>query len=160
MNQKEKERQAAIARLRELLKPGDTVRTVLRHVSRSGMSRSISTLILHTDGSADVSDYSGLVARALGWPFDEKHGGVKVAGCGMDMGFHLVYSLSYTLFPAGYTCSGKSCQSSEHTRTHSDPPPEGTCLDHIKREQGVCHDPACKPWIHKDGGYALKHRWI
>jgi hypothetical protein len=30
-----------------------------------------------------------------------KNNGVKVAGCGMDMGFHLIYSLSYALFPKG-----------------------------------------------------------
>ena len=42
MAKKEKERDEARERLLEMLRPGDTVHTILRHVSRSGMSRSIS----------------------------------------------------------------------------------------------------------------------
>ena len=28
-------------------------------------------------------------------------GGIKIGGCGMDMGFYLVYNLGYTLYPNG-----------------------------------------------------------
>ena len=45
-----KERDEARARLREILKPGDTVYTVLRHVSASGMSQ-----VLYPE--ADRPDY-------------------------------------------------------------------------------------------------------
>ena len=41
MNQQELDRQEAIEHLRTMLQPGDTVYTVLRNVSRSGMSRGI-----------------------------------------------------------------------------------------------------------------------
>jgi hypothetical protein len=41
-----------------------------------------------------------MVARAIGWKFDQVHGGVKVDGAGMDMGFHLVYTLSQVLYGA------------------------------------------------------------
>jgi hypothetical protein len=38
--------------------------------------------------------------------YDERHEGAKAHGCGMDMGFHLVYNLSSVLFAgqerAGY----------------------------------------------------------
>ena len=44
----EAERAEAIAKLREWIKPGDTVYTVLDSVSRSGMSRHIR--VLHAAG--------------------------------------------------------------------------------------------------------------
>lgn len=81
--------------LRAMVCPGDTVNLVLRHVSRSGMSRNIAAYI----GDRDVT---WLVAKALGWPVRNSGRtgeGVYVTGCGMDMGFHLVYTLSRYLFP-------------------------------------------------------------
>jgi hypothetical protein len=103
MNQKEKERQEAISELQEILKPGDTLYTILRHVSRSGMLRHIS-LFSFKSGEPLQLDY--LAARALGWSL-AKGDGIKIDGAGMDMGFHLVYCLAATLFP-GYDESGKS----------------------------------------------------
>lgn len=41
------------------------------------------------------------VAIALDWSRDDKTGGVRVGGCGMDMGFHLVYQLGSVLWPKG-----------------------------------------------------------
>ena len=66
------ERAEAIATLRKHLKVGDTVHTVLRHVSRSGMSRSISVIITTPEGPWDVSY---LVARVLGYSLDRERGG-------------------------------------------------------------------------------------
>jgi hypothetical protein len=84
--------------LKSLLKPGDTVYTVLRSVSRSGMLRSISLKIIRTDGARpylmDITGYAGdLLEYSRG-----KDGGLRVSGCGMDMGFHVVYNLSRVLF--------------------------------------------------------------
>jgi hypothetical protein len=100
----------AIAKLRDLLPPGTVVMTILRHVSRSGMSRSISCVIPAPDDSygAPIFDITWLVARALGGTIDQRHGGIKRGGCGMDMCWDLVYSLSRTLYPSqdgdgGYT---------------------------------------------------------
>ncbi len=103
MTQKEKERQEAIEKLRQILKPGDTLFTILRHVSRSGMLRHISVFSLKT-GEPLQLDY--LASKALSWPLARGEG-IKIDGAGMDMGFHLVYSLAATLFP-GYDESGKS----------------------------------------------------
>jgi hypothetical protein len=103
MNKKEKEREEAIAKLREILKAGDTVYTILRHVSKSGMLRHISVFTF-PGGEPMQWDYN--VARALDWPL-AKGNGIKVDGAGMDMGFHLVYCLSATLFP-GVNENGKS----------------------------------------------------
>ena len=95
IQQKQQDRADAIARLRGNFPAGSTVHTVIRHVSRSGMQRSIS--VLATDG-AEIWDVSYLVARALDWRVDQTHGGVKVNGAGMDMAFHTVYVLSQVLY--------------------------------------------------------------
>jgi hypothetical protein len=79
---------------------GTQLYCVLRHVSKSGMQRSIGILMVDSDGGID--DISGWVALAVGWRRDYKRGGVIVSGCGMDMGFHLVYCLAATLFGEGY----------------------------------------------------------
>ena len=125
-------RDQAIAKLREVLKPGDTVQTILRHKSRSGMLRSVSPVV-------QGEDISYLVAPACGLPFDRKHGGVRMGGCGMDMSFALVYDLSHVLWPEGFGCIGERCLSNDHNNGDQD------------------YTPA--HW-HRDGGYALRHRWL
>ncbi len=84
------------------LKPGDTVYTVLRHVSRSGMSRRID-LYAVVPGEGTYPAYNQYLSHAaavvMGDPRPDN--GIKVGGCGMDMGFHLVYNLGATLWPNG-----------------------------------------------------------
>jgi hypothetical protein len=86
-------------RLKESIKEGDTVFTICRQVSRSGMYRHISVVVFR-DG--DPLHMSHDVAKLLGYPFKDKTTAVGVSGCGMDMGFHLVHSLSQELFGDGY----------------------------------------------------------
>jgi hypothetical protein len=102
------EAEAARSRLRELLPPGSTVYCVLRHVSRSGMSRAISFYAI-VDG--EPRWLSGYIARALIYeedgkplyPMSKRHESSNVVGgCGMDMGFAVVYDLSYALHGDGY----------------------------------------------------------
>ena len=129
------DKDTAAARLRDMVKPGDTVQTILRHVSRSGMMRSISPVI-------DGEDVSYLVGPVLGLRFDQKNCGLRVSGCGMDMGFSLVYELSYVLYPE-YDCIGEEpvrCPSCDHMN-----PPRPDMVAGSMR--------------HKDG-YALKQRWL
>ncbi len=96
----ETEKAEAIAKLREWLKPGDTVYTILRHVSKSGMSRDISVVIIR-DGEHLHPNYS--VAKAIGERLVNSHGNdaIRMGGCGMDMGFQLVYLLGHHLWPKG-----------------------------------------------------------
>lgn len=82
--------------LLEVLKPGDTCNTILRHVSKSGVARAISVL------TSDNTDITYWVARLLDYRIDQKNGGLRVQGCGMDMGFHVVYSLARRLWPTGF----------------------------------------------------------
>lgn len=97
-------REKAIEQLKEHMKPGDTIWTELKHVSRSGMTRYITVRLLkpHTyTGECYPYDWTYVASVALGWSFNDKHRAIKVGGCGMDMGFHLVYSLGQVLWPDG-----------------------------------------------------------
>lgn len=69
--------------------------TILKHVSRSGMMRSIQVIAIVNNQPL----YLGYrIAGILDMPYDEKNEGVKIGGCGMDMGFALVYDLSSVLY--------------------------------------------------------------
>lgn len=140
------ERNDATAELFEMLEPGDTVCTILRHVSRSGMSRRISLVICKDDGWP--TDITWLAARAMGEPVKSRgqyvqDAGMYVSGCGMDMGFHLVYNLSRTLWPNGFDCVGRegNCPSNDHSNDRNGP-------DYRTDRH------------HNDGGYALNQRWL
>jgi hypothetical protein len=90
---KKQERERCLGRLSELLKPEATVYTILRHVSRSGMMRVIDCYVF-IDGQSFCIGY--LVSQALGLSFEDGSG-VKISGCGMDMGFAIVHELSSTM---------------------------------------------------------------
>jgi hypothetical protein len=137
--QAEQEKQEAITKLREWIKPGDTIKCILRHVSRSGMQREISLLAV-VDGDCMNIDY--WAARAMGDRIG-KHGGIVIGGCGMDMGFALVYNLSSVLFRDGFECTGRS----EH-------PNMCPSCDHSNGDRDYT------PHMHTSGGYALRKEWI
>lgn len=94
---KERDRQEAIQTLKDNynIKPGDTVYCILRHVSSSGMSRVIDLFVVRNNEPRHIS---WSAATAVGWKYDSNKNGIRVGGCGMDMGFHLVYTLSRVLF--------------------------------------------------------------
>jgi hypothetical protein len=158
------ERDNALASLRKFVKPGDTVYTILRHVSRSGMQREISLYARwgDDDGTGGLQWLDGWASKVLGERIGKREG-LVVNGCGMDMGFHLVYNLSYTLWPEGFGCVGEKCPSNDHSNGDRDYTPNidarVRCLDcvHGTHPHAVhTHD---THW-HKDGGYALKQRWL
>ena len=129
------EQKEARERLLGWLKPGDTVYTIIRNVSRSGMSRDIG-LVIFRDGVDLHPNYA--VSALLGWGMGKSRDSIRVSGCGMDMGFHVVSTLSAVLFPEGFTCTGKDCPSNDHTNGDRD----------------------YSPHPHKSGDYALKQRWL
>jgi hypothetical protein len=94
---KEEMRSQAVKELRTMLKPGATVYTVLRHCSASGMSRRIDLFVIRKGCPVCITSYA---AKAMGDRVS-KDGGIVVGGCGMDMGFHLVYNLGRSLWPNG-----------------------------------------------------------
>ena len=92
------EKQQAIDSLKNIfaLMPPEkrVIYTVLRSVSKSGMSRVIDFYTIENDRPQYLS---GLIKMALGYRM-AKNGGLVVGGCGMDMGFHVVYTVSSVLY--------------------------------------------------------------
>jgi hypothetical protein len=163
----------AAEQLRGMLKPGDTVWTVLRHVSRSGMRRRIDLLKIE---AGETFYLTGQASRALNPERKQEYPGegITTDGAGMDMGFELVYRLGQTLWPDGFTCAGEPCQSNDHvngTRTRCQTC-GGTGLAGDPRNVDPCPD--CHGYgqirgpsperdgkmHHRSGGYALSHRWL
>jgi hypothetical protein len=83
--------------LTHYLSEGNRVYTILRHVNSSGTSRDISLVIAHGDDLINITYYA---AQALNARLVERNGhrAIRQNGGGMDMGFNLVYNLSYVLF--------------------------------------------------------------
>ena len=135
MKATKEQRQAALDQLRALLPPGSKVHTVIRNVSRSGMSRSIDAYLLLDGDRRWLSRY---IAIACEMSFDEKRECLKIGGCGMDMGFAIVYDLTRTLYPDGFECIGEKCPSNDHSNGDRD----------------------YTPHHHRDGGYALRQEWL
>ena len=127
-----KERDDAIAELKTILHPGMKVYTVLRHVSRSGMSRRLDVYVFDKDGDK-VWLTGRCVALGIGTQSRKEwqaSAGMRVDGGGMDMGFHTVYTLGRILWPKG---DGKTTT--------------------FRNSSG-------KSVIETDGGYLLRHEWL
>jgi hypothetical protein len=173
------EQAEAIADLRQSLRPGDTVWTSLKHVASSGMSRHIDVLTIPSKDTVLVHTWR--VSKALGMKISPKTDALVVGGAGMDMGFHVVYSLSRTLYPDGFDCIGKGCPSNDHSNDYGDLARE---YDRLYGNDGALawsqdaearskYMSGRQDWIksrewrlwspdrhHTDGGYALNHRWL
>ena len=93
MKQKE-----AIEKMKEDIKVGDLLYTQLEHVTKSGMTRYIKVRQIKDDYPYD---WTYIASVALGWKYSDRYHAIKVGGCGMDMGFHLIYSLGMALWPDG-----------------------------------------------------------
>ena len=80
---------------------GDTIYTVLRSVAPSGMSRTMSLKVAKNGKIQDLTYYASVV---LDYPLVEVNGSraIRVGGAGMDLGFHVVYSLARVLFRDKY----------------------------------------------------------
>ena len=100
-----KEEQEAINTLRKILdKGGRRVYTIVRHRSSSGMFRLISCFSIvrnkHTKQCEPLCldwyiSKTGLYAR------DKQREGLRISGCGMDMGFSVVYDVGSMCYPKG-----------------------------------------------------------
>jgi hypothetical protein len=96
MKHTQEDKTQSLEMLHAYLKPGDTVYTILRHVSRSGMQRKIDLIVI-SDGKPYFMSYHAAVV--LDMPHTDN--GITINGCGMDMGFNLVYRLSSAMWPEG-----------------------------------------------------------
>lgn len=148
------ERDKAREDLRAFVKPGMTVYTILRHRARSGMFRVIDVQVIEDNEPRWVGF---LAHKATGIGYDREREGLRLSGCGMDMGFHVVYELSHALYSEGFGCIGEKCPSNDHSNGDRDHT-KHTCV-HTREcsERQGCS--AVHHW-HRDGGYALRHRWM
>lgn len=161
----------SVADLRKLLQPGDTVSTILRSVSRSGMSRRISLVIAREN---EVVDITWDAARAMGDNVKQggkyvQDAGMVVNGCGMDMGWNLVYNLSATLFPDGFAPSEVGIRPADGKRVNVN---IGRGKDAGPMTHAEMNVFMLKGWSFpggrngnasgwdNNGGYALKQRWL
>lgn len=87
-----------VSDLKKVLKPNDIVYTILKHVSSSGMSRVIDCYVIKKNYPVWVG-YK--MAHLLGHKWNVDKRGMNVRGCGMDMGFAVVYDLASILFKGG-----------------------------------------------------------
>lgn len=143
------EQPAAVEQLREYFPIGSTVSTVLRHVSQSGLTRSISVIGVFEDEPTDVT---WLVARATGNKIDQRYGGIKLGGVGMDVGFALVYGLASVLYRDNFRCIGdrRSLPGTARDRV--------ACPSNDHVNERVADYTVGR--LHSDPGYALNHRWL
>ena len=127
----------------KILGSNNNVYTTVKHVSSSGMLRHIDVIAIKNNKPIILNWYiekMGLYKRAKS--YDSKNANsLRVCGCGMDMGFAVVYNLASALYPQGYKCQGEKCCSNDHTNDHN-----------CKRIKGKRN--------HRDGGYALKQSWL
>lgn len=145
---KQVEKENARKELLEILEPGDTVYCVLRHVSRSGMQREIS---FFTEGMLNLDwRMSTVLDMRRG-----KRDGLVVGGCGMDMGFHVVYNLSRRLFPDGFGEKGEGPLGHEIRPKTKEKAAEAVSKG--VKFYGRNGDPT--GWDN-DGGYALRSHWV
>jgi hypothetical protein len=103
----------AIEYLHGLLKPGSEVLCSIRNVSRSGMSRRID---FYTVSGGDLVMLTHKIADATDNRVSDK-GGLIIGGCGMDMGFAVVYHLGAVMWPNGTP--------EPHGRRNGEPDSEG-----------------------------------
>jgi len=105
LNKRQREFQEAREMLLKFLHHKSRVYCVLRSVSKSGMSRTIDFYTITEDNRGNgVESYMQYLTGWFGTLLDyrrDKHGALKVGGCGMDMGFHVVYNVGAMLWPKG-----------------------------------------------------------
>lgn len=159
------EQEEARTTLRALCPPGTTVYTVLRHVSRSGMSRLIDCYVMQ---NGEPRWISSLVGKVGSYPFDRKREALRVGGRRANAGFAVVNNLSYYLYPDGFGCTGERCPSNDHANGDRDRTP------HCSRSEEhwwcdaneIAEPPPGIHWCrgrnhwHTSGDYALTHRWL
>ena len=107
-------RAQVLADIKKKVKPGQTIYCTLRSVSASGMQRRIS---LHTIHKGELIPLDHAASVLTGRTLSDK-GGIVCNGCGMDMGFDLVYSLGYSIWPKG-TRNGQPDKDGGYVLRHS-----------------------------------------
>lgn len=100
MKYTQEEKREALNDLKRLFRSKDkTVYVVQKHVSNSGMMRVLYLFVIRDNEPINITH---LVSRVLDWSMHKDIYGIKVGGCGMNMHFHTVYTLSRVLYRDRY----------------------------------------------------------
>lgn len=129
MKYNKEEVEEALQDLKRMLPVGTKIYTRVMAVAKSGMSRTMKTYYVNRGG--EIVALNWYICLVMGEPM-QKDGSIRVHGCGMDMGFHLVYSLSRRLFPDGFAVKDQ------------------------RHAESLGETVGSK----QDGGYALKQVWL
>ena len=81
----------------------------VKHISSSGMSRCIHFVAITKNG--DQYNLDGIIHRITGYRFSN-YDGLHICGCGMDMIFHVLYTLNS--YACGYNIIKKSKNKTAH----------------------------------------------
>ena len=155
------ERETELEWMRKHLQPGDTLFTILDHVSSSGMSRNIRFVILTCHDGKPVQLHPNYAAeKILGYRRAKRGDGVVVGGCGMDMGFHCVYSISRSMFPDGFGVEGNGGIDNDGKPWRPRPKTREEAARMVAAGVKFCGRNGDKSGWDDDGGYALNHRWL
>jgi hypothetical protein len=154
MKYSQKEKDDVREQLLTLLPPGAVVYTRLNHVSRSGMSRSITPYVIIDNLPYGLAYYFCVLEdQSL-----DRYDGVNVSGCGMDMGFHLVYNISYRLYPEGFGIpmfATKECKGAGKVPKTKAEAEKLLALGYFS-----CGRNGDSSGWDTDGGYALSQNWL
>jgi len=103
----EEEREKIKNELKELLEKGNkTIYQVALNVGSYGTSRTIANFI--ATGKGEIINIDWYICKILSYvKFDDDRRGTRVYGCGMDMGFYIVYHLGIALYNDGYALTQK-----------------------------------------------------
>lgn len=107
MTKKEIAQAEAVKTLKEWgVRDNTTILAKVTRVSASGMSRRVQLFFIKDNELVNISYWS---AKALQWGYKDGYNqGISVSGCGMDMLFHTVDSLSYSMGYGALSQSGKT----------------------------------------------------
>lgn len=130
------EKEEARAELLKILSPGDTVYTLLRHVSASGMTRHIDVYTIQDDKPIYLTAYVAKACEIRRLGPGAPRWSLVVGGCGMDMGFYVVYTLGRVLWPEGAASAIHRADKAYTRGRNGDQGPE------------------------TDGGYMLRQEWF
>ncbi len=87
--QKRERKETSTKRLKELLKPGQTIYYIRRVLTRHGR-RNLSLLVIDDN---DLNDISARVSDVIEMRWDDNHGGIWTQGTAQDLAYHLSMAL-------------------------------------------------------------------
>lgn len=93
-------REEGVQKLKELAPEGSHLYIVLRHTSQSGMVRHISAFVIQDNYPICLDR---LIVKLGLFKLTKGGEAMLVHGCGMDMGFHVVYETARAVYGNGYT---------------------------------------------------------